>query len=55
MIRVAVESLRGDYRAAEFVAFLTPGQLISILTLAIGLALFQWLPRSRRAVGPPNV
>lgn len=46
ILRSTVEIFRGDYQAGEIHAGLTPGQLVSVAIVAIGIALLVFLPRS---------
>ena len=50
VLRSTVELFRGDYQAGEIHAGLTPGQLVSVGIVAVGIALLVLLPRSVASV-----
>lgn len=45
ILRFAVEFFRGDYAVRYLGGWATPAQLLSLLILAVGLALWQWLSK----------
>jgi phosphatidylglycerol:prolipoprotein diacylglycerol transferase len=53
LLRSFVEMFRGDYPQYYLGGWATPAQVVSIGTLAVGLALLWWLPRPAASASTP--
>jgi phosphatidylglycerol:prolipoprotein diacylglycerol transferase len=52
ILRAFVETFRGDYGKQQYIfGFISPGQTVSIVMFAIGIALWFWLSNRPRPTG----